>query len=123
MRDLQEFYTDVLGELGISGPDRAASGEDTAVVVSKYPAIWSLLDDESLTSWNVTEDIPDEAAIALAWIVAFHLCETFGIYGPKRESLRVLGQVGGDQPSIGEQILRRQASVDYIPKTIETEYF
>jgi hypothetical protein len=123
MRDLGEFYTDVLGELGITGPDRTASGEDVDTVESRYPGVWAALNEEGLTSWGVTDDIPDGAVIPLAWIVAFHLAETFGVYGQKRESLRALGQVGGDTPSIGEQMLRRQASVDYIPHTLQTEYF
>lgn len=122
-RALEEFYIDVLAELGVVGIDRGASAEDLAVVTSSYPGVWHLLDSLGLTSWILTADIPDDVTLPLRWIVAYYIAGQFGIGGAKMERLAANGVVGGPMPSLGERMLRRLASPDYIPSTIETTYY
>lgn len=122
-RTLEDFYIDVLGELGVTGIDRAASAEDLAVVTGAYPGIWCLLDALRLTSWIQTADIPDEVLLPLGWITAYHVAGQFGISGPKMDWLIMHGQIDGPVPSVGERMLRRLASPDYISSTLETEFY
>lgn len=122
-RSLELFYTDVLGELGVTGPDRTASAEDLAVVEDAYPALWNLLDVSGLTSWTQTADIPDEVVLPLRWIMAYHIAGQFGVYGPRLERLAGHGMLGGPQPSVGERMLTRMASPDYISSTLAVDYY
>lgn len=122
-RELADFYTDVLVELGVTGPDRAASAEDLAVVTDAYVPMWALLETRGLVTWLQTDAIPDAALMAMRWIAAFHLARSFGVTGPKLDDLRQRGEIDGPAPSLGERMLRKNAAAPYIPATLPVDFY
>ena len=122
-RALAEFYTDVLAELGVTGPDNTASAEDVRVVTDAYAPLWAMLDERDLLTFGVADDVPDMSLLPMRWIVAFHLAPVFGITGAKLEMLQERGQIEGPAPSLGERMLRKQTSPDAISAVQATEYF
>jgi hypothetical protein len=122
-RSLQDFYSDVGVELGVSGPDAALSAEDLAVISDSYVPLWQLLNADGLVTWTQSGDIPDDALFALTWLLAFAVSQKFGINGPKLQELRERGQYGGPAPSLGERLLRKRAAANYIPSSVPLPFY
>ena len=100
-----------------------AMAEDVRVVTDAYPGLWALLFEDGLVGFGVDDPIPDQALLPMRWIVAFHLAPVFGIYGERLVRLMEKGQVQGPAPSLGERVLKKQASPPAIANTLGTEYF
>lgn len=122
-KELPAFYADVCSELGVTDPSNTASAEDRSLVETAYPAIWALLYESSLVDYDVDSAIPDKYALPVTWVTAYHLAERFGIAGDKLIRLRMKGSLELTQPSDAERLLRKMASVDYIPSVATTEDF
>jgi|GEM_PF-3556382 len=122
-RQLENYYQDVLSELGVTGPDNTSSAEDLRIVTDAYPSLWAMLFERQLVGWGVDDAIPDMALLPMRWIAAFHLAPIFGVYGQKLAGLQEKGQLEGPRPSLGERVLRKQASPDAISNTLDVEYY
>ena len=121
-RELQLIYADAAVELGIAGPDRVVSAEDASELARIYRSVWAILDDMDLATWDQDGPVPDGEAQPLAWVLAFHAGNAFGLTADRMERLRTLGQLGG-VPSLGERLLRKLAAPDYIEEPMQVESF
>jgi hypothetical protein len=122
-RELNDLYGDALVEIGATGPDRVVSAEDMAELARIYGSLWPLLDEMGLVYWEIDGAVPDAAALPMAWVLAYHAAQPFGVSGDRLERLRINGQVGGQAPSQGERLLRKLAAAKYIAEPMAVEDF
>jgi hypothetical protein len=118
-RELEKIYGDALAEIGATGPDRVVSAEDGEEMARIYNGVWHMLESMGLTSWDLDGPVPNDAAIPLVWILAFHAAQPFGITGERLERLRATGQLAGPQVSLGERLLRKLAAPEYLNETVQ----
>lgn len=122
-RELELIYADALSEMGVTGPDRVVSAEDGVEMARVYDAVWHVLEDLGLASWDLDGPVPNAHALPLSWILAFHAAQPFGITGARLERLRTQGQLAGPAPSLGERMLRKLSAPAYLNEVIAVDDF
>lgn len=122
-RELELIYGDALAEMGVCGPDRVVSAEDSDEMARIYDSVWHLLDELGLASWDIDGPIPNPAVIPVVWVLAYHAAGPFGLTGERLGRLAVNGSLGAPQPSQGERLLRKLAAPEYIAKPVAVDNF
>jgi len=113
-RELQLIYGDALAEMGVTGPDRVVSAEDSVELTRIYNSLWHLLEEMNLTTWELDGPIPNATVVPLVWVLAYAAAGPFGITGPRLERLAGNGALNLNPPSIGERLLRKLAAPRYV---------
>lgn len=122
-RELELIYGDALAEMGVCGPDRVVSAEDSEELTRVYNSLWYLLDEMDLATWDIDGPIPNGTVIPLVWVLAYHAAGPFGLTGERLARLALNGALNSPNPSLGERLLRKLAAPAYIPEvTATTDY-
>ena len=63
---LSELVTAVGEELGVIGAGQTMSNEDDAMIKRRYERVRALYSHRGWMPWGASDDIPDEAALAVS---------------------------------------------------------
>jgi hypothetical protein len=119
----QELRDAVLMEVGVLAAGESAAPEDAAVVTAKYALLHDTLTQRDMTSWDASDDIPDDVAQSVVLMVA-HLCASpFGVPPQRAAELLQLGALDLPQPSLAERQIRRAMAEKYVSTPAKSEYF
>lgn len=122
-----EIKESALKELNVIAAGEPADPDDFAVVSERYAALYDMLVGDHLTSWALTDDVPDFATWPVIQMLAYLCCVPFSISPQKTAALRITGALdlspreGG--PSLAERQLRKQLAPKYNAVPAQTEYF
>lgn len=120
---LDDFYLLVGQQLGITGVAESLNAEDKELIASRYVLVHDQLQNLGLTTWGVTEDVPDFAALPVAMMLAAYSVDDFTIPEPRRSRLRLEGLIHLSPVSFAERALRIQLAHRYEPTVNSAEYF
>ena len=117
------FYTEVLRELKVVGPNGTASAEDTQRVTDAYTRVWDMLFNRDLVTWQYADSLPDWAVLPLTKMVSFAVAPRFAIKGERLLMLKQEGEIDAERPSWAERQLRKQVAKKFVPSTLSNNYF
>jgi hypothetical protein len=117
---LQELKYRVLLKLHVCAAGDSPEADDGATVMLRYNALYNLLSADDLTSWNISDDIPDEYETPIVLMVAAECARDFANADP---GMQMEGKYGLPQASIAERQLRKVAATKYISSPQRVEYF
>jgi hypothetical protein len=118
-----ELRDAVLQEVGVLAAGESAAPEDAAVATAKYALLHEMLTRKNLASWSLTDDIPDDVAQPVVWMVANLSVAAFGVGPQKRADLLQLGGLDLPSLSLGERQLRAHVAREYVYTPAKSEYF
>lgn len=110
-----ELRDDVLRKLNVLAAGQVASAEDAELVEARIESVLDELDDESLLTWDVANDIPGKAYLPLVAIVAYTM---IGDFGQQARAQELASDAAG-----AERRLRRQAGRSLGPSTVQATYY
>lgn len=117
---LEELKYRVLLQLNVVAAGDSPNPDDAATVESRYVALHRLLQAQSLTDWNVSDDIPEEFEIP---IVAMMVAECAQPFGNADQMIQAQGKFGLPKPSPAERQIRRLTAKTYVSQPAKAEYF
>lgn len=120
---LNELYRQTLDRLQVAAEGEPAQPEDLQKVAERYLAVFELLNAKRLADWDAEEDIPPDAAFAVALVLAAYAAEEFFVPEPRKSGLKAEGYLDLPQPSLAERMLKNRNASVYISKPSQSEYF
>lgn len=120
---LDEFYELTAQKLGLAGVGETLNADDAAVLASRYVLVHDQLQVLGLTTWDVTEDVPDFAILPVSQMLAASTADEFAIPEPRRTRLRAEGLLHLSPVSIAERALRQLVAHPYVVTPNTAEYF
>lgn len=111
----ETFATKVAQKLGIY-QQNALEAEEQSQILDAYDCIYKQLEDDGLTYWLQTDDVPDRLYLPLSVMVAAECADTFPL--PEIKIQRLIGQAKQSKKTISRQLATGQD-----PGTTEAEYF
>lgn len=118
-----ELYRQTLERLQVAADGEPALPGDVQLLTKRYRRIFELLMSKELAEWDVEEEIPDDAGLAMVMILAAHSAEEFQVPEPRKSALKAEGLLDLPVPSLGERMLIKRRGKRYISQPIRTDYF
>lgn len=85
--DLATIYNRTLRRLGVLARGQTATAEDTDDMGQAYNEIYAWLDRHEITSWDSTDDVPDEFVNDIVALMAFTRLDDYGVNAERRASI------------------------------------
>jgi hypothetical protein len=117
-----DLYRRVLEDLRVVAVGESAPAEYVQLVAERYTSLYNTMVEKHIVSWGVTEDIPDEAALAVTAALAFVSATPFNKpANPAVGAIALTAAQGG--PSWAERQLRALLTTPYVYTRACPEYF
>ena len=116
---LTDLYAQTLIKMQITAAGESPDPDDSALIGTKYTALYALLLSRGLVSWALADDVPDEAVQPLVQMLSYASAASFG----PEQGRYATGELDVNPPMPAERQLKKNVARSYVSYTQPTVYF